>query len=120
MKAYNFIAKPCLCPEGHPDRDTYLNNLALSLTFRFYHQVVYDAISLYEEALRLCPVGHKYRDFSLDNQGLALVVRFKERGDIDEITQAISFYRDTLTLRPPGHPDRHTTLNNLALALNQI
>ncbi|KAG1730223.1 hypothetical protein EDD22DRAFT_1014831, partial [Suillus occidentalis] len=62
-----------LCPEGHTDRDVYLNNLALSLKIRFNHQGKPDdldqAISLYEEALRLRPVGHESRDSSLDNLG---------------------------------------------------
>ncbi|KAG2335912.1 hypothetical protein BDR05DRAFT_836272, partial [Suillus weaverae] len=65
-----------LCPEGHTDRDYYLNNLASSLKPRFDHQGkpndLDEAISLYEEALRLCPVGPKYRDTSLDNLGGAL------------------------------------------------
>jgi hypothetical protein len=62
-----------LHPEGHPDNDTYLNDLALSLKVRFDHQGkpndLDEAISVYEEALRLRPVGYKSRDFLLDNLG---------------------------------------------------
>ncbi|KAG1810767.1 hypothetical protein EV424DRAFT_1278131, partial [Suillus variegatus] len=51
-----------LCPKRHAGRDTYLNNLASSLTSRFHHQDkpndLNEAISLHEEVLRLCPVGH--------------------------------------------------------------
>ncbi|KAG1897271.1 uncharacterized protein F5891DRAFT_982860 [Suillus fuscotomentosus] len=77
-----------------------------------------DAVSLYEELLRLRPVGHEYRDISLDNLGLALVARFNKCNDIDDVTRAVSLYRKALTLRLPGHPHRDTTLNNLALALD--
>ncbi|KIK34593.1 hypothetical protein CY34DRAFT_785522, partial [Suillus luteus UH-Slu-Lm8-n1] len=111
-----------LCPEGHTDRVSYLNNLAVSLRFyRFKHQGnpndLDEAISLHEEALCLCLVGHESRDSILDNLGGALVTRFNTRGAIDDITRAISLYREALMLCPPGHPRRDTTLNNLALAL---
>jgi hypothetical protein len=60
--------------------------LAFSLKVRFDHQGKHndlnEAISLYEEVLRLCPVGHKYhRDSSLDN-----VTRFEKCGHTDDIT----------------------------------
>jgi hypothetical protein len=91
-----------LCLEGHPGRDTYLNNLTLSLKVCFDHQGKPDdldeAISLYEETLRLRPVGHESRDISLGNLGGALVTCFNDRGDIDDITQAISLNREILTL----------------------
>jgi len=38
MKPYNFIVKPCLCPEGHTGRNSLLNNLDFSLTYRFNRQ----------------------------------------------------------------------------------
>ncbi|KAG1805697.1 uncharacterized protein BJ212DRAFT_1303962 [Suillus subaureus] len=120
MRAYNFVVKLCLCPEGHPDRDTYLNNLAISLEHRFSHQGkpngLDEAISLHEEVLRLRPVGHRYRRFSLGNLGGALVTCFNRRGDIDVITRAINLYHDVLTLHLPRHLRHGTTLNNLALA----
>jgi hypothetical protein len=76
-----------LCPEGYVVRDTYLDNLAVSLVSRFDHQGKPsdhdEAISSYEEALCLRSVGHKFRDFSLGNLGGALIVRFDTRGDID-------------------------------------
>ncbi|KAG2339526.1 TPR-like protein [Suillus weaverae] len=110
-----------LCPEGHADRASYLNNLAFSLVSRFNYQGkpndLDEAIPLYEEALRLRPVGYESRDSSLDNLGGALATRFNKHGVIDDITQAISLYREALMLRPPGHPRYDTTLNNLALAL---
>ncbi|KAG1905042.1 uncharacterized protein F5891DRAFT_944537, partial [Suillus fuscotomentosus] len=57
-----------LCLEGHANRDTYLNNLASSLTSRFHHQ----AISLYREALTLHPLRHPCRDTTLNNLAVAL------------------------------------------------
>ncbi|KAG0704924.1 hypothetical protein DFH29DRAFT_1067749 [Suillus ampliporus] len=78
-----------------------------------------EAISLYEDALRLNPVRHKFRDTSLDNLGGALCERFNQRGDIDDINRAIGLRREALTLHPPGHQGRDTTLNNLALALRK-
>ncbi|KAG2339532.1 hypothetical protein BDR05DRAFT_951159 [Suillus weaverae] len=108
-------------PRGTCWPDYYLNNLALSLKVHFDHQGkpndLDEAISLYEEALRLRPVGHEFRDTSLDNLGSALVTRFYALGNVDDITRAVSLYREALTLRPPGHPCRDATLNNLALAL---
>ncbi|KAG1893730.1 uncharacterized protein F5891DRAFT_1281943 [Suillus fuscotomentosus] len=97
-----------LCPEGHADRDHYLDNLAFSLSSRFDHQGkandLDEAIFWHEEALCLRP-------------GTALVARFNTRSDIDDITRAISLHREALTLCPPGHLHHDTTLNNLALAL---
>ncbi|KAG1771928.1 CHAT domain-containing protein [Suillus placidus] len=76
--------------------------------YRFNHQGkpndLDEAISLYEEALRLRP-------------GAPSVSRFDERKDIDDITRAISLRREALTLSPPGHPRCDTMLSNLALAL---
>jgi hypothetical protein len=91
-----------LCPEGHADYDTHLNNLALSLVSHFDHQGkpndLDEAISLYEEVLCLCPVGHESRDFSLDSLGGALVTCFNTCGDIDDITRAVSLCREALML----------------------
>ncbi|KAG1721126.1 uncharacterized protein EDB91DRAFT_1088556 [Suillus paluster] len=101
-----------LCPEGHPDRGVYLNNLAVSLRYyRFRHQDKSDdldeAVSLYEEALCLSPVGHKSRDL----QWGALLDRFKQRGEVEYINTATSLRHEALTLRPPGHQERDTTLS---------
>ncbi|KAG2092405.1 CHAT domain-containing protein [Suillus cothurnatus] len=110
-----------LCPEGHSDRGTILNSLALSLVNRFRYQGkpndLDEAITLYEESLHLCPVGHDSCDFPLDNLGGALVICFDKHGDIDDITRAISLHRKALTLCPPGHPRCDTILSNLTLAL---
>ncbi|KAG1873529.1 hypothetical protein DFJ58DRAFT_881389 [Suillus subalutaceus] len=104
-----------LCPEGHSDRDVYLNNLAISLELRFSHQEkpndLDEAVSLHEEALRLRPVGHKYRHSSLGNLGGTLVTCFNRHGDINVITRAINLYHDALTL----HPSRRGTTLTLAL-----
>ncbi|KAG1902072.1 uncharacterized protein F5891DRAFT_1172155 [Suillus fuscotomentosus] len=93
-----------------------------SLHYRFDHQDnshdLNEAISLYEEGLRLCPVGNTYRDFSLDNLGLALRTRFNQHSDVNDIMRAISLHREALTLCPPGNSYRETTLHNLALVLH--
>ncbi|KAG1886016.1 hypothetical protein F4604DRAFT_1951437 [Suillus subluteus] len=96
-----------LCPEGHPDRHDYLNNLAVSLGhYRFIHQGklndLNEAISLHEEAMRL---------------RVALLARFNKHHDIDDIDKAISLHREALTLCPPWDLRRDTVLNNLALAV---
>ncbi|KAG2339280.1 hypothetical protein BDR05DRAFT_992138 [Suillus weaverae] len=110
-----------LCSEGHSERDTYLNNLALSLLYRFNYQGNSDdlneAISLYEEALRLRPVGHKYHDSSLNNLGTALITRFNQHYDVNDVMRVISLQHEALTLCPPGNPYRDYTLNNLASAV---
>ncbi|KAG1869935.1 hypothetical protein F4604DRAFT_2018411 [Suillus subluteus] len=107
-----------LFPEEHSERETYLNNLALSLKFRFDYQGnshdLNEAISLHEEALRSRPVGHKIRDFSLDNLGAALLACFHQCGDANDVTRSMSLRCEALTLHPPGSPYRDSTLNNLA------
>ncbi|KAG2343622.1 hypothetical protein BDR05DRAFT_999896 [Suillus weaverae] len=106
-----------LCPEGHSDRDVYLNNLTISLELRFNHQGnpndLDEAISLHEEVLCLWPVGHRYRHFSLN----ILVICFDTRGDIDDIRRTVNLYHGALALHPPGNPRHGTTLNNLTLVL---
>ncbi|KAG1830064.1 CHAT domain-containing protein [Suillus subalutaceus] len=118
------IIRFSLCPEGHSERDTYLNNLAYALRSRFDHQGNSDdlneAISLHEEALRLRPVGHKYRHFSLDNLGFAPLQPVSTNATLDaseDLDEAINLFRDSLQLRPHGHPRRHTALHNLSSAL---
>jgi tetratricopeptide (TPR) repeat protein len=110
-----------LYPEGHTGHDTYLNNLAYSLQYRFNYQGkshdLDEAISLYEEMLLLHPVGHISRDTSLDNLGRALRTHFRQHGDIDDINRAVNLRREALVLCPPGNSSRHKRLNNLALAL---
>ncbi|KAG2122513.1 hypothetical protein BD769DRAFT_1641183 [Suillus cothurnatus] len=76
-----------------------------------------EAISLYEEALRLCPVEHKYCHFSLDKLGGALLARFNQRGDVNDI---ISLRREALTLCSLGNPSRHSTLSNPALRTRYV
>ncbi|KAG1826876.1 uncharacterized protein BJ212DRAFT_1294304 [Suillus subaureus] len=108
------------CPEGHCGRDTYLNNLAYSLYYRFEHQDnspdLAEAISLVEETLRLRPVGHESRDMPLENLGSALCSRFNRCSGVNDIIRAISLQREALMLRPPGNPCRDSVLNNLGLA----
>ncbi|KAG1753661.1 uncharacterized protein EDB91DRAFT_1077387 [Suillus paluster] len=105
-----------LCAEGHPDRDVYLNNLAVSLqNYHFSHHGKSDdldeAVSLYKEALCLSPVGHKSRDLQLDNLGGALLDGLNQRGEVEDINRATSLRREALTLRPLGHQERDTTLS---------
>ncbi|KAG1808066.1 hypothetical protein EV424DRAFT_1426197 [Suillus variegatus] len=83
-----------LCSERHPERETYLNSLALSLDYRSDHQGnshdLNEAISLYEETL--CRAGHRSRDPLLNNPGLILLDRFNQRGDIYDLMRAISLH----------------------------
>ncbi|KAG2338075.1 hypothetical protein BDR05DRAFT_1004497 [Suillus weaverae] len=99
------------CPVSHPDHATApLTNVADRFDRQGKPNDLDEAISLYEEVLRLCPVGRESRDFSLDNLGLAPITPFKERGDIGSKP-------DSLRLKQLDDPERYTTLYNLSSAL---
>ncbi|KAG1815256.1 hypothetical protein EV424DRAFT_1325459, partial [Suillus variegatus] len=109
-----------LCSEGHPSRETCLNNLALPALINSHN--LNEAISLYEEALHLrpVPVGHIYHDFPLNDLGLVLLNRFNKYGDVNDIiirTSALSLQLEAVTLHPPGNAYRDFMFNNFALVL---
>ncbi|KAG1806453.1 uncharacterized protein HD556DRAFT_1532515 [Suillus plorans] len=132
-RAYSFVVKPHLCPEGHTVHTAYLDNLAVSLMSpRYNHQGkpndLNEAISLHEEALRLRPVGHKYRtdvaptghpphDTTLNNLALALNTRYNESHVSEGLNEAIDLYREFLRLKRLDHPGRRATLINLSSVL---
>ncbi|KAG1844991.1 hypothetical protein F4604DRAFT_1937229 [Suillus subluteus] len=90
--------------EGHTYHDTYLNNLAFSLRFRFEHQGrshdLDEAICLYEEFLH----------------GMPSAPRFNQRGNVNNINRAISLHSEALTSSLPGHPDHDIVIKNIAIA----
>jgi hypothetical protein len=60
-----------LCPSGHPNRSSSLNNLAGAIGTRFEQtgqmQDLEEAITYHRDALALNPPGHPNRSSSLDN-----------------------------------------------------
>jgi hypothetical protein len=54
-----------LCPPGHPNRSTSLNNLASAVLTRYEQsgrmEDLEEAITYHREALTLCPPGHPDR-----------------------------------------------------------
>ncbi|KAG1727975.1 CHAT domain-containing protein [Suillus lakei] len=132
-----------LCPVGHTDRSSSLNNLAVQLSTRFSHQGndgdLDEGITLHREALALRLVGHTDRSSSLNNLANRLSTRFSHQGndgDLDEgyhtsqgsagfapgndgdLDEGIALHREALALRPVGHTDRSLSLNNLANQLS--
>ena len=102
-------------PEGHPDRDDSLNNLAVALRLRFqltHDQTdLEDAISYYREALALIPEGHKNRSASLGNLAGGLLERYEETGQLDDLNTAIKLYEEACT------EDNAASLDKLAVSL---
>ncbi|KAG1861058.1 hypothetical protein C8R48DRAFT_801690, partial [Suillus tomentosus] len=107
-----------LCLEVHADRDTYLNNLASSLTSRFHHQGkpndLNEAIPLHEEALTLHPPRHPCRDTTLNNLAVALDTRYRKSHVSEDLNEAIGLYREAIRLRRLDLPQRRVTLHNLS------
>ncbi|KAH8111135.1 TPR-like protein [Phellopilus nigrolimitatus] len=110
-----------LCPPGHPERPSSLNNLGNAVRTRFEQtgrmEDLEESIALHRDALELRPPGHPHRSSSLDNFALAVRARFKQTGRMEDLEQSITLSRDALELRPPGHPDRSTSLSNIAVAV---
>jgi len=111
-----------LCPPGHPDHSSSLNDLANALFTRFQQsgrmEDLEDAIIYYRQALTLCPPSHPNRPTSLINFANALSTRFQQSGRVEDLEDAITYHRETLTLCPPGHPNYSTSLTTLANALS--
>ncbi|KAG2153737.1 CHAT domain-containing protein [Suillus bovinus] len=91
-----------LCPVGHIDRSSSLNNLANQLSFRFSHrgndEDLDRAIILHKEALALRPVGHPDRFGSSNNLAAQLCSRFKHRGNREDLDESRETLRCGLTL----------------------
>ncbi|KAF8429868.1 CHAT domain-containing protein [Boletus edulis BED1] len=110
-----------LRPQGHPDRSTSLNNLAVDLSTR-YNQLgamadLDAAIVLDREALELRPQGHPHRSISLNNLAFRLSTRYNQLGAMTDLDGAIVLGRDAVDLSLPGHKDRSISLETLASAL---
>ncbi|KAG1728368.1 TPR-like protein [Suillus paluster] len=110
-----------LRPLGHSRRSSSLNNLAISLGYRFQQQGVLsdldESIELLRAALALRPPGHHHRYSSLNNLAISLGYRFQQRGVLPDLNESIELLRIALMLCPPGHSDRSSSLNNLAISL---
>ncbi|KAF8431483.1 CHAT domain-containing protein [Boletus edulis BED1] len=110
-----------LCPQGHPDRSTYLNSLANSLSTR-YKQLgatadLDEAIVLAREALELCPQGHPHCSTYLNNLANSLSTRYKQLGEMADLDEAIVLGRDAVDLHLPSHINLSSSLKHLASAL---
>ncbi|KAF9062535.1 CHAT domain-containing protein [Rhodocollybia butyracea] len=114
-------AAPLLCPVGHPNRASSLNNLGVDLWNRFQQtghlEDLDESIQLDREALLLHPVGHLNRASSLINLGMALRNRFEQTGHFKDLEESIQLDREALLLCPVGHPNRASLLNDLGLGL---
>ncbi|KAJ6613851.1 hypothetical protein B0H10DRAFT_1804707, partial [Mycena sp. CBHHK59/15] len=112
-----------LCPSGHLDHKTPLNNLGHALSIQFLHKRdpadIDKAIQLYWECLGIQPTGHHDPDhgLSLNNLGLAIQDRFMPAGNIGGIDEAIQLLRDALLCFPSPHSDRGNSLRSLGVCL---
>jgi tetratricopeptide (TPR) repeat protein len=108
-------------PLGQPERDIWLNYVAVALQTSFLQQggleKLDEAISLHREALTLRSPGHAHRDTTLVNLASACKERFLQLGSPDDLAEAITLYREAVQLHPSGHPSRDVSMDNLADAL---
>ncbi|KAI9567903.1 CHAT domain-containing protein [Boletus coccyginus] len=111
-----------LRPQGHPNRSTSLNNLAVRLFIRYNRlggmEDLDEAIFLGREALDLCPQGHPDRSLYLANLAVGLYTRYNQLRSMEDLDEAIVLSRDALNLRPQGHPLLSMSLINLAVHLS--
>ncbi|KAG1841740.1 CHAT domain-containing protein [Suillus tomentosus] len=112
-----------LCPPGHSDRSSSLNNLGKCIRQRFQQRGIIadldEAIGLHQAALLLRPLGHSDRSSSLNDLALSLQDRFQQRVIMSDLDEAIELHQAALLLRPLGHSDRSSSLNNLACSLQE-
>ena len=110
-----------LRPPGHPDRSSFLINLAIAIDTRYDQsgrmEDLQEAITYYREALALCPPGHPRHCNLIDSLTTAIQTRYEESGRMEDLEEAIIYHHEALALRPCGHPDRYTSLGNVANAL---
>jgi CHAT domain-containing protein len=110
-----------LCPAGHPDRSSSLNNLANALQTRCdlsgNRADLDQAIVHHQDALALYPASHPGHFRSLNNLADALQTRFEQSGNRADLDQAMFHHQDALALYPASHPHHSSSLNNLATAL---
>ncbi|KAG1888265.1 CHAT domain-containing protein [Suillus subluteus] len=110
-----------LCPPGHQDCPSALNELAKAVEARFdEHGSIEDleeSIKLGREAISLCPEGHPDCQAYLNNLAASIISRFDHQGKSDDLDEAISLLEEALGLCPVGHEFRDAPLDNLGGAL---
>jgi tetratricopeptide (TPR) repeat protein len=110
-----------LVPQGHPERQAVLSNLAASLLARYEAfgdaEDRESAIALHREAGQLRPEGHPSRLLGLSNLAVALQHRYKDVGMSEDLDEAIALLQEALRLHPRGQSDKPLFLNNLAETL---
>ncbi|RXW21490.1 hypothetical protein EST38_g4346 [Candolleomyces aberdarensis] len=113
-----------LLPVIHPQRSSFLNNLACAVLSRFRrngsHEDLDEAIPLYREALQLRPVTSPGRSQVLNNLAVALTSRFEQKGADDDLNEAISLHREGIELEQAFHGSNNSmSLNNLGSDLQR-
>jgi tetratricopeptide (TPR) repeat protein len=80
--------------------------------------IIEEAISVYEQVLRLRPSGHERRAEAASDLGDALFLFcLHHRADESRAHWSLELLREVVLLRPPGHPLRGRSLHILAKAL---
>ncbi|KAL0957299.1 hypothetical protein HGRIS_001111 [Hohenbuehelia grisea] len=110
-----------ICPSGHPDRGSSLNNLAVALRNRYERvgdvEDLETAIRHHTEALSIHSSGHPNHGSSLQNLAGALSARYKLLGHASDMNVAIQLCEMSLVHHAPGHPDRASSLAEFASSL---
>lgn len=109
-------------PSDHPQRCTYLNNLAVLLGDRYAKTGVQGDL---EEAIRCSRQSidsdHENRTLRaafLCNLGARLGNRYSLTGDINDLEEAIKIGREAVAACHAGHPVQLVCLNNLGIRLS--
>jgi hypothetical protein len=93
-----------LAPEGHPDKPSWLCNLANCLLSRFKHLGDLDdlnrAVLIRENAVCLTPDSHPDKSSYLNNLGGSLLTRFEHLGDLDDLNRSVSIQETAVYLTP--------------------
>jgi hypothetical protein len=84
-----------------------------------WEHLLFSAITLEREALRLRPVGHPDRCISCTNLALYLHAHFKRTGAGSLLDEAAALVEEVIDLCPVGHPYRATACANSAVFLKR-
>ncbi|KAG6330489.1 hypothetical protein ID866_8600 [Astraeus odoratus] len=110
-----------ICPTGHPDRSSYLNDLGNCMWCRYESKAVLgdleEAIFLHQQALELYPVGHPDRSSSLKYLVNCIQCRYESQKALGDLQEAIYLLQQALELNPVEHTYRSSSLMHLAACM---
>ncbi|KAG0704972.1 CHAT domain-containing protein [Suillus ampliporus] len=112
-----------LCPVGHQDRPTALDELSTTLCECFIQrgriEDIDESIQFGCEALSLCPEGYPDYGAYLNDLAFSLFHRFSHQRNSHDLHEALYLCEQALCLHPVGHKSRHMSLDSLRNTLYQ-